>query len=322
MQALIINLEKDIDRYTKLEKKCKSLGYVPHRIDAIYGKELSKQEFKDKTTDFCNNFCTPGMVGCWLSHMKCWQYIVDNNLDRALVLEDDAVFVEDYQEKMDEIEPTFPDNFDMVFLGNLSSNDAERNDNIQSLVSLMYKHIFFLPGKYEKINSNLYKTNMVIGTQGYIISNKGAKQCLKILNLVNGHLDVNISKNLDKIDVYIVYPSLINQNNNYESSISTVFPIAANNIFNKITLYNLRLGWLLSIPLISINSYIVCIWSFIFLILGLIAGYSVKNFIIVLFLMLLILSGERKFTIQLLGSLLIFLFGIMCGSLYFRKRKH
>ena len=321
MQALIINLEKDIDRYYKLEKKCKNLDYVPHRIDAVYGKELSNQEFKDKTTEFCNNFCTPGMVGCWLSHLKCYQYIVDNNLDRALILEDDAVFVEDYQEKMREIEPTFPDDYDMIFLGNLTSTDEERDDAIQTLVSFMFKNILTLPGKYEKINNNLYRTNRLTGTQGYIVSNKGAKRCLKILNLVNGHLDLNISKKLDSIEVYVVYPSLINQNNNYESSISTDFPIAANNILNKINLYNLRLGWLLSVPLISINSYIVCAWSFIFLILGLIAGYSVKNFIIVLFLMLLILSGERKFTIQLLGSLLIFLFGIMCGCLFFRKRK-
>jgi hypothetical protein len=94
--------------------------------------------------------------------------------------------------------------------------------------------------------------------------------------------------------------------------------MAANNIFNKITLYNLRLGWLLSVPLISIKSYIVCAWSFIFFVLGLIAGYSVKNFIIILFLLLLMVSSERKFTIQFLGSLLIFLFGMICGRL-FRK---
>ena len=184
MQALIINLEKDIDRYYKLEKKCKKLDYVPHRIDAVYGKELSNQEFKDKTTEFCNNFCTPGMVGCWLSHLKCYQYIVDNNLDRALILEDDAVFVEDYQEKMREIEPTFPDDYDMIFLGNLTSTDEERDDAIQTLVSFMFKNILTLPGKYEKINNNLYRTNRLTGTQGYIVSNKGAKRCLKILNLV------------------------------------------------------------------------------------------------------------------------------------------
>jgi len=320
MEALIINLEKDIDRYYNLERKCKKLGYVPHRIDAVYGKELSTREFKEKTTSYCNNFCTPGMVGCWLSHIKCWQYIVDNNLDRALILEDDAIFVEDYQEKMREIEPTFPQNYDMIFLGNSFSNDEERDDSIQSLVSFISKHMHSLPGKYEKINDNLYKTNRVLGTHAIIISNKGAKKCLKLLNLVNGHIDINISKKLDMIDLYVVYPILINQNNN-ESSISVNFPITGNNILNKTTLYNLHIGWLLSVPYFSIKSYVICTWTFIFFILGLIAGHSLKNFIIILFLLLLILSGERKITIQLLGSLLIFLFGMLCGILFKNHKK-
>ena len=43
----------------------------------------------------------PGEIGCFLSHRKAWQRIVDENLPHALVIEDDAVFLPGFAQALD-----------------------------------------------------------------------------------------------------------------------------------------------------------------------------------------------------------------------------
>ncbi len=37
----------------------------------------------------------PGEIGCWLSHRKAWKYIMENDYENILIIEDDADFKED-----------------------------------------------------------------------------------------------------------------------------------------------------------------------------------------------------------------------------------
>ena len=149
------------------------------------------------------------------------------------------------------------------------------------------------------------------------MSNEGAKKCLKILDKADGHIDMHISKKLDIIDIYAVYPNLIKQDD-HDSEVSPVFPVIVNRILNKIPCYNSKLGWCLSTPLFAINSYVVCPWSFIFFLMGIIGAYNTNCLIVILCLLIIMLSGERKITTQLLGSLLLFLIGFLLGKMCFK----
>ena len=64
------------------------------RVNAIDGSKLKHNELKhhydvDLNRRQYHSVLTLGEIGCYLSHRKVWQKIVDEHLDFALVLEDD-----------------------------------------------------------------------------------------------------------------------------------------------------------------------------------------------------------------------------------------
>ena len=62
-----------------------------------------------------------------LEHLVIYKKIIKENLDFALVLEDDAVFVDDFEEKFNEIINSFPDDWDTVF----ATNGCENRPNVK-----------------------------------------------------------------------------------------------------------------------------------------------------------------------------------------------
>lgn len=94
--VLIINLDKSTKRLNFMKEQCNRLNLTFNRISAIRGDSLSVTE-KSKVYDLVANECkyskvlNDGEIGCYLSHVACWENIIDNNLDFALILEDDAI---------------------------------------------------------------------------------------------------------------------------------------------------------------------------------------------------------------------------------------
>jgi glycosyl transferase family 25 len=314
MNTLIINLKKDEKKYNILHKKCLENDINPIRIEAVYGKELSQEQLKQSTSDFSYNYSTPGQIGCWLSHVKCWNYIIDNNLDKALILEDDASFVSNYTDKIKNIE--FPEKFDIVFLGNLI-NCSENNFSSKKLIIKIYKNLLNLPGSYKDISTTLYRPELVLGLHGYIITREGAIKCLNLLNKALGHLDHYLSKNFDKLDVYVSKSNLIIQDSE-TSDIASDFPNSGNSILNNVKIVDdMKLGWIFSQPVLSFHSYILCGWSIIFLLLGLLAY---KYPVIIAVLMCILLVNERRINMQFIGSLILFLIGFLIPYSYYKLK--
>ncbi|MBR1979472.1 MAG: glycosyltransferase family 25 protein [Akkermansia sp.] len=91
----VINLDHRTDRWQELSNQ---LNHVPtgkvHRISAIFGKKLPGYKqgpyFAGCTEE--ESLFWAGRAGCLLSHRKCIQYAKDNQWERVLILEDDAVF--------------------------------------------------------------------------------------------------------------------------------------------------------------------------------------------------------------------------------------
>lgn len=105
----------------------------------------------------------PGEYGIWVSTINVWQYVVDNNIDRLLVLEDDIQLQDDFCEKFDLCIKDLPDSFDFFSLYYfLEHNSIEENLSIGS------EHI-------QKANSQYS------GAQGMLYSYHGAKKLLKLI---------------------------------------------------------------------------------------------------------------------------------------------
>lgn len=112
-----INLDTRPDRRSRMEAQCKKLGVTPHRLSAITKIQVSqnldlrsknnlKLGFKSSSLDIDSL----GQLACFHSHREAWKQILERNLEKAWILEDDAIL-----RRVEDIEVN--EDFPMVWLG-------------------------------------------------------------------------------------------------------------------------------------------------------------------------------------------------------------
>ncbi len=105
----VINLARSTKRLIQTTERLSAVNLTFKRIDAIDGNNLTdKQKYlhynpqlnKQKYHYALSN----GQIGCYLSHRKAWQKIVDEKLKYAIVLEDDFYIDEPIHDAIKNIE--------------------------------------------------------------------------------------------------------------------------------------------------------------------------------------------------------------------------
>lgn len=96
----VINLDSSVERLKSSELRLKERGFKFERISAVNGKqlvcdEIEKNYSKKKNKKEYHKELTRGEIGCYLSHRKAWQKIVDDKIEYAIILEDDFTIVGD-----------------------------------------------------------------------------------------------------------------------------------------------------------------------------------------------------------------------------------
>lgn len=97
-----------------------------------------------------------GAYGCYMSHASILKHIVDNNYINTMILEDDAIFSENFSSLLKCCFDHLPEDWDQLYLGG--------------------QHL----AKAKKIHKNIVKGSNINRTHCYIINNKNSAQ--KILN--------------------------------------------------------------------------------------------------------------------------------------------
>ena len=92
----VINLASSIERLNRVSDEHNAQNLAFERIDAVDGKTLTDADIAKHYNARLNlkKYHKPlsrGEIGCYLSHRKAWQTIVDRQLDYAIILEDDFV---------------------------------------------------------------------------------------------------------------------------------------------------------------------------------------------------------------------------------------
>lgn len=95
-KTLIINLDNNPERLASIAERCNEIGLSFEKISAVMGNQLTAEqvsEVYDTDTNLrkYDKKLNEGEIGCYLSHIRCWQQIVDEQLDFALILEDDIL---------------------------------------------------------------------------------------------------------------------------------------------------------------------------------------------------------------------------------------
>ncbi len=106
-----------------------------------------------------------GGIGCALSHVDIWCSVVERNLQRALVLEDDTVLSENFVENAKKVFDFVPADWESVFLSGLDPEGQCGFLRVKQ-VGTEERYICRLP--------RLYRT-----TNCYVINSRGAKNYLK-----------------------------------------------------------------------------------------------------------------------------------------------
>jgi len=265
----VINMDKSKDRWDNMVSQEPKIGKTIIRIPAVVGKELTKPNLDANTTLFCKYFCSPSMIGCFLSHRKAWETMVNNGDEYSIIMEDDCEVVDDFQLELQLSlnELSFKQiAFDFIYLGCFGdcSRDETKTDNISKLQS------YFLP-QHNKLrqfeNTYTFVPIAPVGFHCYLLTNSCARQLLALFPKADYHVDVSFLKVIDKFNVYATSKNLAYQYSTSENSTqSSKFPILLNKILNRFTCdKGITYGYYMGSPIISILGYDITPYTLLFL---------------------------------------------------------
>ena len=231
MKALVINLERRKDRLEYVNANYDSKFFNKEIFKAFDGKHLQnnsheyielKNKFitnihnnKNNNNDYPYYFINPftsGELGCFMSHLLIWKKIIDENIDKIFVFEDDCIFNENFDSILENvINNEIPDNFNILYLGGRICKNHRFEQDIQISTNISIKQ---------------YKEPF--GTFSYLISKKGAELLYNYaMDEFKGNLGVDyfidefLKKNNHKI--HVISPSITYStiNNNYDNIFKT-----------------------------------------------------------------------------------------------------
>jgi len=196
-KVFIINLDTSIERWEQISTQCDRLGIEYERISAVRGSELTAQE-RAKVYDLPTNLkkydkrLNDGEIGCYLSHVNCWNRIVELSLDFALILEDDVRLQEQICDCIALFEKMNASDWDYIKL--FSSKRLKMNMGTMDLGGEMQLHrVAKLPA----------------GTCAQFVSESGAKKLLKHAFPIARPVDADIQHWYErKLRCFIVTPSV------------------------------------------------------------------------------------------------------------------
>jgi glycosyl transferase family 25 len=185
LNSFLINRKKDTERLAFFKINAKKINLNFERFEAV--NAISENfEFKPYKKLISNLFYGQelfprGSIGCFLSHYKVWEKIIQEGLEYSFVFEDDA-FVLENPESIICIND-IPRDADLIYMNHRMS-EALMNKDISKKIIKNKKIIF--QKSFDSVNECLKAGLHMdgVGADGYLITLRGAK---KIVNMFNKH---------------------------------------------------------------------------------------------------------------------------------------
>ena len=128
-QIYLVNLKRRPDRLKRMRACFEELGIDYKLIEAVDGKSLTKGYLEALDIKQCANYKDPysnrdmtyGEIGCFMSHYKIWEDVVQKGHDRIIVFEDDVRFETFFKvtlsNLMIDLQNTGLNEWDLIYLG-------------------------------------------------------------------------------------------------------------------------------------------------------------------------------------------------------------
>lgn len=217
MKAFVINLDKDTKRLDQFYTTFAGSSYKIERISGIYGKDVPDNDLSLS----CKHLCTNGMKGCSASHRLVWNKIISQNIQTAIVFEDDAYPVSsDYEKEVDQIMLEVPYNFDIINLTNIGCHIY-----VNPLAKIGLKILGLYNNNHKLISENVCIPEFTSTTSAYIISNNGARKLLRLLPKITGHIDASMYTQYKFLNIYGAVKNIFTQkfeeSNNFDKKFTS-----------------------------------------------------------------------------------------------------
>lgn len=201
-KTFVINYDKSGDRWTETQIDFEDTGLQLTISTALDKEELNDDLISNISTQTCSVVCSDSIFQTWISHYRVWKQVVKGGHERTLILEDYAVPVKNFSEKLLGLWDQLPKDWDILFLGCQGSCDQTNTFN----------DVLSLTGKDNKfVSKNVFIPGYPTGLYGYMLSLKGAQKLVKAKSLkkINFHLDHVLAKNKLNLNIYALSPPLI-----------------------------------------------------------------------------------------------------------------
>lgn len=187
MRLLLINLERSPDRLATMTARLNAVRQpfevLPATDGRLLGPEAMARADPARRRWFSSYPLTPNEVGCWLSHLRAMQALLESEAAMVAVLEDDVTLDPALPSVLAAIE-TSGFEFDILYL-----HRHQRRQFFAPCGALM-------PGW--RIGRLGYTQ---IGTQGYVVSRRGAERILsgagRFVHTLDNHLQRYWANRLD-----------------------------------------------------------------------------------------------------------------------------
>lgn len=249
---IVLNLSKDTQKMYNMRSQFPSCI----RLNAVDGKELKEHP----TTSICPN----NVLGCGLSHRSAWKYVVNNKLSKCIILEDDVIKFDNFDEKIEKSLRNVPTDWDLILLGYQGACDY--NQDYSTWQHLFLSLFFMKKREHKKISTDLFVPEKPHGLFGYIVSNKGAKTLLKNIQSVYWHIDI-LSYNINNLQLFAINPPIILHDYNNNSNLGSNGLLSQYCKHIIIDKNNTHLKHILEESLFQINGFVVNIEHILFFIL-------------------------------------------------------
>lgn len=102
MKIFVISLAKDKHKKLLMKEQFDKLGIKNYEfIDAIYGNDLDESEIRKVYRKTHRRALTKGEIGCALSHLKAYKKMEHQNLQDAIIFEDDVTLDKDFMDVLE-----------------------------------------------------------------------------------------------------------------------------------------------------------------------------------------------------------------------------
>jgi hypothetical protein len=130
-KVVVINLDRRKDRLEKVDAQLQELGITYERFSAIDAKELGIDPIQ----------------ACKQSHIR----VLEDSVGKTLILEDDAYFIEGFNERFTEFIELLPKDWHIFYLGAVLLNSERCNDIMVRAMDTSSLHAYCVNPEFKEI---------------------------------------------------------------------------------------------------------------------------------------------------------------------------